>query len=373
MSISPYEPTLAELGFDAFFAEQLAGPEPCGHVARVAVEHRGRYGLLTARGELDAVLSGRLRREAEDDSRLWPRVGDWVELAPDPRDDLALIERVLERRTCFARRAVGEDHRAQIIAANIDIAFVVCAASSSDDERVQRRGANLSRIERYSTAVLQSGARPVCVLNKIDLTANRAALVGSIRAALGERVPLYTTSAITGAGLPELRASIGARETIVLVGPSGAGKSALTNRLLGREVERVGSVRDGDERGRHTTTHRQLFVLPEGGALIDTPGMRELGLTWEGSDLDPLFDDIGRLARRCRFRDCRHAGEPGCAVAAAVESGELDARRLASHQKLARELAHEREKGDPEARRRARRAWRERAVAARTLGKLRPK
>lgn len=373
MSISPYEPTLAELGFDTFFADQLAGPESWDRLARVAVEHRGRYGLLSARGAMDAVLSGRLRRQAEEDSRLWPRVGDWVELDPEPSDDLVLIERVLERRTCFARRAVGEDHRVQIIAANIDTAFIVCAASSSGDERVQRRGANLSRIERYSAAVLQSGARPVCVVNKIDLATNRAVLVGNIRAVLGERVPVYTTSAITGAGLAELRASIGIRETIALVGPSGAGKSALTNRLLGREVERVGAVREADERGRHTTTHRQLFVLPEGGALIDTPGMRELGLTWEGAEIAPLFDDIGRLARRCRFRDCRHAGEPGCAVAGAVESGELDARRLTSHQKLERELAHEREKEDPEARRRAKRVWRERAVAARTLGKLRPK
>jgi len=373
MSDGSHQPTLVELGFDGFFAEQLAGPEAWEHVARVAVEHRGRYGLLAPHGALDAVLSGRLRLEAEEEPSLWPKVGDWVELAPAASAEVGLIERVLERRTCFARRSAGESHRIQVIAANIDTVLIVCSASSSDDARVQRRGVNLSRLERYSAAALQSGARAVCVVNKSDLTPDPTHLVDSIHAALGEDVPLVTTSAMTGAGLEELRAVIGTRQTIALVGPSGVGKSALTNRLLGREVERVGPVRSDDERGRHTTTHRQLFFLPGGGALIDTPGMRELGLTWEGSELDSMFDDIARVSRRCRFRDCRHAGEPGCAVAEAIERNELDARRLASQQKLERELAHERRKLDPEARRQLKRLWRERAMAIRTHDKLRSK
>lgn len=370
MSSSSTPPTLAELGFDRFFAEQLPGPEAWENVARVASERRERYGLLSPRGALDAILSGRLRHDAANDPGAWPKVGDWVELAPETPGDLGIIERVLERKTCFARRAPGEGSFIQVIAANIDTVLVVCAASSSNDASVQRRGVSLSRLERYAAAARQSGARALCVVNKIDLARDPIDLVATVSGALGEDVPVVATSAIRGDGVDELRSHIGERETLALVGSSGVGKSALVNRLLGHEVARLGAVRTDDERGRHTTTHRELHLLPRGGALIDTPGMRELGLTWEASELEPIFDDIARLAQRCRFRDCRHSGEPGCAVIEAIERGALDARRLSSRQKLERELAHERQKLDPEARRRARSIWRQRAAAHRLRDKL---
>jgi ribosome biogenesis GTPase / thiamine phosphate phosphatase len=368
MSSNVRLPTLAELGFGSFFYEQLSEPESALHVARVAVEHRGRYVLLSESGPLDAVASGRLRHAVNQSADL-PRVGDWVELARDAPGSLAVIERVLARRTLFARRAAGESQRAQVIAANIDAVLIVSATSSSSSARVQRRGVNSRRLERYLAAVRQSGARAVCVVNKIDLALEPEALLAGVRAIAGD-APTIATSAASGQGMDALRAAFSPAETIALVGSSGVGKSALTNRLLGCEAERVGAVRDDDERGRHTTSHRELFLLPTGGALIDTPGMRELALLEAGSDLDQGFDDIARFAAQCRFRDCGHAGEPGCAVSEAIERGELDARRLASRQKLGNELAHELRKIDPEARRHARRAVRQRARHYRARTKL---
>jgi ribosome biogenesis GTPase / thiamine phosphate phosphatase len=368
MSINSRLPTLAELGFSSFFSSQLCLPEPWRYVARVAVEHRGRYVLLSQSGPLDAVASGRLRHAVDQTTEL-PRVGDWVELAQNSPGNLAVIERVLARRTLFARRAAGESHRAQVIAANIDAVLIVSAASSSGSARVQRRGVNLPRLERYFAAVRQSGARALFVLNKIDLARDPETLLAGVREIAGD-APTIATSAASGEGLDALRAAISPDETIALVGSSGVGKSALTNCLLGRRAERIGAVREDDERGRHTTSRRELFLLPAGGALIDTPGMRELALVWAGSDLDDSFDDIARFAGQCRFRDCGHAGEPGCAVIDAIERGELDARRLASRHKLGNELAHELRKLDPEARRQARRAVRKRARDYRARTKL---
>lgn len=360
-------PAPSALGFDDHFASQLPDPAAWDRAARVAVEHRGSYLLLTAAGPRRAVLSGRLRHAAA--SAEVPCVGDWVELGATPPTGTAVIERVLERKTLFARRDPGAPHGIQLIAANIDAAFVVCAESASDDARVRLRGVNLARLERYATAVRQSGARPVFVINKLDLAADAERTIASV-CAVARGAEVIATSAITGAGIEQLRSAIGPRETLVLVGPSGVGKSALTNRLLGREVERVGAVRGDDERGRHTTTHRELFLLPGGGLLIDTPGMRELGLSGEDVDLDLGFDEIAALGSGCRFRDCRHAGEPGCAVQGAIERGELDERRLSSRQKLERELAHARQRTDAAARSAQKRMLKTRARAHRLRDRL---
>jgi ribosome biogenesis GTPase len=359
MAFHSSAPTLAELGFDSFFAEQMPDPESWARLARVAVEHRGQYQVLSLHGVHAAVLSGRLRHTASE----WPKVGDWVELCAA---NAQLIERVLRRRTQFARRDPDASGRIQVIAANIDVVLIVCASSASSSARVQRRGVNLSRLERYAAAVRQGGALPVYVVNKIDLASDVQALIASVVAIAGDATVL-TTSALTGAGVNELRAAVPPRATLALCGASGVGKSALTNRLLDHEAERVGDVRQEDERGRHTTTHRELFVMPGGGLLIDTPGMRELGLVGE---LDAGFDDIARLGERCRFRDCRHTDEPGCAVIAAIAAGELDRRRLASLQKLERELARDHREVDPEARRRQRRAVKQRARAYRAHMRL---
>ncbi|MBK9001174.1 MAG: ribosome small subunit-dependent GTPase A [Myxococcales bacterium] len=361
-------PALSALGFDDHFASQLPDPDAWDRAARVAVEHRGRYLLLSPAGTREAVLSGRLRHAVGFATEL-PRVGDWVELGPHATTGVVVIERVLERKTSFARRDPGQPHGLQVIAANIDAALVVCAESSSDDARVRRRGVNLARLERHATAVRQSGARPVFVINKLDLAADPERTIASVRA-VARGAEVIATSAFTGAGIERLRAAIGPRETLVLVGPSGVGKSALTNRLLGREVEKVGAVRGDDERGRHTTTHRELFILPGGGLLIDTPGMRELGLSGEDVDVDLGFDEIAALGSECRFRDCRHAGEPGCAVIAAIARGELDERRLRSRQKLERELEHAHEKLDPMARSAQKRMFKTRARAHRLRDKL---
>lgn len=361
-------PALSALGFDDHFASQFSDPDAWDRAARVAVEHRGRYLLLSSTGTREGVLSGRLRHAVGSTVEL-PRVGDWVELGPLSGSGVAVIARVLERKTSFVRRDPGDPHGLQVIAANIDAAFVVCAESGSDDDRVRLRGVNPARLERYATAVRQSGARPVFVINKLDLAADPEQTIAHVRA-VARGAEVIATSAFTGAGIERLRAAIGPSETLALVGPSGVGKSALTNRLLGREVERVGAVRSDDERGRHTTTHRELFVLTGGGLLIDTPGMRELGLSGEDGDVDAGFDEIATLGSECRFRDCRHAGEPGCAVITAIARGELDERRLWSRQKLEREIEHARQKLDPRARAAQKRMFKTRARAHRLRDKM---
>jgi len=236
----------------------------------------------------------------------------------------ARIARVLPRRTAFSRKEPGAVTRAQVIAANIDVLFVVAGLDGDF---------NLRRLERYLLLARESGARPVVVLNKSDLRAD-AEEAAILAAALG--APVVTTSALDGRGLAALEAHIAPYQTAALTGSSGVGKSTLLNRLLGSERQRVQEVRESDSRGRHTTVRRELFLAPTGWLIVDTPGLRELQL-WAGAEsVDLAFADIADLAQRCRFRDCRHQGEPGCAVA----SGGIDEGRLASYAKLQREAAH---------------------------------
>jgi ribosome biogenesis GTPase len=364
-SVLGFEPSLVRLGYSSFFRGLVSPLLAVERIARVAVVHKNRYGVLGAFGARDAVLAGRLRHVAEGPLDL-PAVGDWVELASGPgsEDELVSIERVVPRRTLLVRRSAGESHRPQPIAANVDSVLIVAAFSASEEERTRSRGVNLRRLERYLVAVRQSGARPVFVINKADLARDLADVVRSVRR-VARDAPVVSTSAWSGDGLPELSSHVGPGETVALIGSSGVGKSALSQRLVGRELGAVGEVRADDERGRHTTSHRELFLLPDGGVLIDTPGMRELGLWIDGADADEAFDEIEELAAECRFRDCRHSGEPGCRVRAALAAGELDEDRMSSREKLERELAFERRKVDPRARREAKASVVRRARALR--------
>ena len=343
------------MGWDGFFRsrlEQLNDDDL--RPARVAVAHGTRYELLGGDTQW-AELTGRLRHEAADPLQR-PAVGDWVAVAR------GRIHHVLERKTHLLRQSAGDRTSAQVVAANVDVVFVVSALD---------RDFNPRRIERYLTVVWDGGAQPVLVLNKADACAD----VGPFHDALGPvalGVPVVTTSALAGAGIEALQAHLGPGITAALVGSSGVGKSMLINRLLGHEAQRTGRTRAGDGKGRHTTSHRELLPLAEGGMLIDTPGMRELGLWDAGEGLRAAFADIDALAGRCRFRDCTHQGEPGCAVAEQVP-----AERLASYARLVREQAHteqRREQGKgAQAGHNTKQRWKQTSKAIRKHKKLRPR
>ncbi len=255
-----------------------------------------------------------------------PGVGDWVALDASPGPDrTTVIQRILDRRTAFIRGAAGRKASAQVVAANVDTVFVVCGL---DDDF------NVRRIERYIARVWASGALPVVVLSKADLVEDAGARVDEV-AGNAPGVAVLAISALHGGGLTELRAHLAPGRTVALVGSSGAGKSTLVNVLLGEERMATGAVRARDGRGRHVTSHRQLVLLPAGGTLLDTPGMRELQL-FDEAGLEAAFDDVTALAQRCRFTDCGHGTEPGCAVRGAVEAGEIDPARLAHFRQGAR-------------------------------------
>lgn len=306
-----------------------AGFEP----ARVIAVHRERYVLASEWGEFAAQLSGRLEYASGSAVEL-PVVGDWV-LA-----DLGIIHRVLPRRTLIARRAAGETHERQPLAANIDVVFIVSGLDGDFNPR---------RLERYLVLAIESGARPVFVLNKVDLCVSVEDARREVSAIAAGR-PVVLTSAERNEGMADMLEWLQRGTTGALVGSSGAGKSSLINRLIGGVAQAVHGVRESDSRGRHTTTHRELFLLPGGGLLIDQPGLREIQVWAARDSLDGAFPDVSGFAGKCRFRDCRHQGEPGCAVRAAIEARELDAGRLQSFQKLGREVERVREEQDVAAR-----------------------
>lgn len=322
-------PTLAELGWTEALARHFEPLAREGLVAaRVAVEHRTKYGLYTERGEAEAALTGTARHEAEA-RRDRPAVGDWVAMAAPPPGGAGAIHAVLPRASAFTRKVAGRQHESQVVAANIDVAFLVTSLNAELSPR---------RLERYLTLAWKSGARPVVVLTKADLAEDPAALVREVEAvAVG--VAVLLTSAKTGLGIEELRGLLSDHRTGTVLGSSGVGKSTLMNALIGWERQDTGKIREADDRGRHTTTRRELVRMPGGGLLIDTPGMRELQLDEAGDGLLSAFDDIAELAKGCVFRDCCHGPEPDCAVREAVVAGTLSAERLEGFHKLVRELA----------------------------------
>ena len=332
-----WRPALAQ----AFAPHAARGLVP----GRIIVQQRGLYIAATDLGELRARPSGRLAHEAEEAGL--PVVGDWVALAARPDEGAATIQALLPRRTAFLRRAAGGMESVQAVAANVDVALLVASLNAD---------LNVRRLERYLAAAWQSGARPVIVLTKSDLSPDPAAAIAEVeRVAVGTQV--LALSALTGQGMDALTAQARPGETCVLLGSSGAGKSTLVNALAGEPLMTTGAIREDDARGRHTTTHRELILLISGALILDTPGMRELGLIDAEQGLDAAFGDIGALAGQCRFGDCSHGSEPGCAVRAALEDGRLDPGRWRSFDKLRRELAHQERQEDRLARKAEQKRW----------------
>ena len=339
---------LGELGWNPDLAEDL---EPALVAGRVAAVHRGAYDIWTAAGAVRSRLPGRLVHDGLDVA-----VGDWVGLGD------GLVRTVLPRRSAIVRNAAGLTTTAQTLAANVDVAFVVSSLGPDLEPR---------RIERYLVTIWESGAAPEIVLTKADRHDDPRPLVAEVETvALG--VPVHVVSAVTGLGCDALRARIPAGTTSVLLGSSGVGKSTLVNRWLGDEVMATKETREDDDEGRHTTTHRQLLVLPGGGLVIDTPGLRELQL-WDAgaAALDATFADVEELAADCRFADCTHVHEPECAVLAAVETGELPRERLHSWRKLQRELRAMEIRQNALLRKEETRKWKLRAREAQARTRLR--
>jgi ribosome biogenesis GTPase len=292
-------------------------------------------------------VSGRFRFDAEDDPSAFPAVGDWVVVEGGLTGE-TIIHAVLPRRSALVRQAAGRKTEAQVVGANLDVVFVVASLNAD---------LNVRRLERYVAAAWESGAEPVVLLSKADLGEDVDAALTAV-AAVAAGASVLVVSSFDGRGVEDVRARIGPGRTAAFVGSSGVGKSTLLNRLAGADVAAVREIREDDARGRHTTTRRQLHVLPGGGLVLDTPGMRELAL-WDGDGLDRTFGDLDELVARCRFGNCQHHGEPGCAIAEALADGSLDRDRHASWQKLQREAAHHERRVDVLSRNAERRRWKQ--------------
>lgn len=306
---------------------------------RVVLEHKRMYRVMTERGEWMSTVSGSYAFRAA--GRMdFPSVGDWVLVEQMPGEEKGIIHALLGRTSVFTRKEAGQRVEEQIVAANVDIVFLVMSLNADFNAR---------RLERYLVAAWDSGARPVMVLTKKDLCENPADYLDEL-GGVAFGVDTVPVSAVTGEGLDGVRSFLGEGVTAALLGSSGAGKSTLTNALSGKEAMAVQDIREDDAKGRHTTTHRELIPLPGGSCLIDTPGMRELQLMDQGDGLDSGFRDIDELAESCRYRDCGHGKEPGCTVREAVEDGRLSEDRLVSYFKLQREIAYIEQKSDARAR-----------------------
>ena len=317
---------LEDLGWNDFFeAEWNAEERWQEQAARVISQHRELWEVAGAFGESAAEASGKLRLAGEGGAD-WPAVGDWIAVSGEGGGGM-LIREVLARRTQILRKTAGRGVAAQVLAANVDTLFVVMGLDGDY---------NVRRLERYLAQGWETGARVVVVLNKVDLCEEAQIRANEIRrTALG--IDVVCVSAANGEGVGDLDPHLGPGQTVALLGSSGVGKSTLLNRLLDAERQETAPVRESDSRGRHTTTTRQMFFLRNGAMVIDTPGLRELQL-WDAEEgLQQAFGEVEALAQSCRFRNCTHTGEPGCAVATALDQGQLDAARLESYRKLLRE------------------------------------
>ena len=345
---------LIALGWDDVLAEQFEPHSRAGlRPGRVAVQHRGAYDVLTAEGELRCDVAGRLYEEAASPADL-PAVGDWVAVAARSDERAGTVQAVLPRRTKFSRKTAWQASEEQVLAANVDVVLIV----SSVNEDL-----NLRRLERYLTLAWESGARPVLVLTKSDLSDDVSGAVAAVESvAFG--APVHAISNVTGEGLDEVRAYLEPGVTAALLGSSGVGKSTLVNTLAGEELLETREIRD-DGKGRHTTTRRELVQLPGGGLVIDTPGMREVQLWIADEGLEEAFSDVTELFEHCRFADCAHESEPGCAVKEALANGTLSQERWESYLKLQRELSHLERRLDKRAQSEERKRWRSLSALAR--------
>jgi ribosome biogenesis GTPase len=330
---------LQRWGWDATWTERFSVHALDGCVpGRISIEHKGLYHFHGPQGEGVGQVSGRLRHLASGRAD-FPAVGDWVALRDSSDAGPAVIEAVLPRTNKLSRKVPGDATQEQVLAANLDVLLLVTSLN---------RDLNSRRVERFLAAAALPACRPVMVLTKSDLCDSPGEIVEGLHARLGG-VPVHPVSALAGDGLDALATYLRGGRTAAMLGTSGVGKSTLLNRLLSMERQAVHPIREDDDRGRHTTTHRELVPLPWGGLLIDSPGIRELQLWAEGSDVDAAFEDITELAAGCPFTNCTHAHEPRCAVRRAIADGLLDEARYESYLKLRKELEYEEARTDPRA------------------------
>ena len=338
---------LHALGWNSFFQNYWDQAVRQWEPGRVVEQQREGYRVVAQGGEIAAEVTGRFRHVARDQSE-FPAVGDWVAVEVVEAEGKGLIHEIVPRRTKLSRKTAGERSEEQVLVANVDFVFIVTSLNSDFNPR---------RVERYLGMVWESGAQPILVLNKADLCAEPERMTHEV-ARIAPGVNVHAVSGRTGDGLEELMPYASGGHTVVLMGSSGVGKSTIINTLHHENIQVTREIRMGDERGRHATTYRRLFLMPRGGVLIDTPGLRELHL-WDSGGLEDTFEEIARLATACRFRDCRHLAEPGCAVQAEIAAGCFDADRLANFHKMEREQEYLERRHNPAALAEQRKRWKQ--------------